>query len=142
MLNHLDHIIWQINCANLWLFSRKIQGVAVPKETSKFSESSPIIFCRFSQKRSLGSVLFSRDGRVITNKLLFLALLECAKGELYFPLKNNHLIPMISTCSENSQHPWQSHFNIEFSWQCNFSGKTAFKIVSHFSAHYQRNGLF
>ena len=49
---------------------------------------------------------------------------------------------MISSCSENSQHPWRSHFNIEFSWQYNFSGKTAFKIVSYFSAHYQRNGLF
>ena len=51
MLNHLDHIIWQINCANLWLFSREIQDVAVPKETWKFSERSPIIFCRFSQKK-------------------------------------------------------------------------------------------
>ena len=49
---------------------------------------------------------------------------------------------MISSCSENSQHPWRSHFNIEFSWQYNFSGKNAFKIVSYFSAHYQRNGLF
>ena len=49
---------------------------------------------------------------------------------------------VISSCSENSQHPWRSHFNIEFSWQYNFSGKTAFKIVSYFSAHYQRKGLF
>ena len=87
----LDHIIWQINCANLWLFSTQIQDVAVPKETWKFSERSPIIFCRFSKKNRLGSVLFSRDGRVITNILLFLALLKCAKGELYFPLKNNYL---------------------------------------------------
>ena len=49
---------------------------------------------------------------------------------------------MISSCSENSQHPWRSHFNIDFSWQYNFSGKTTFKIVSYFSAHYQTNGLF
>ena len=47
MLNHLDQIIWQINCGNLWLFSRQIQNVAVPKETWKFSERSPITFCRF-----------------------------------------------------------------------------------------------
>ena len=32
---------------NLWLFSRQIQNVAVPKETWKFSERSPITFCRF-----------------------------------------------------------------------------------------------
>ena len=44
MLNHLDHIIWQINCANLWLFSREIQDVAVPKETWKFSERSLSFF--------------------------------------------------------------------------------------------------
>ena len=30
----------------------------------------------------------------------------------------------IDVCSKNSKHPWWSHFNIEFSWQCNFSGKT------------------
>ena len=51
MLNHLDHIIWQINCANLWLFGRQIQDFAVPIETRKFSERSPIIFCRFSQRK-------------------------------------------------------------------------------------------
>ena len=39
-------------------------------------------------KKSLGPVLFSRDGRVIRNILLFSALLKFAKGELYFPLKN------------------------------------------------------
>ena len=47
MLNHLDHIIWQINCANIRFFGRQIQDFAVPKETWKFSERSPIIFCRF-----------------------------------------------------------------------------------------------
>ena len=51
MLNHMDHIIWQINCANLWLFSKQVQDVAVPKETWKFSEKCPIIFCGFSQKK-------------------------------------------------------------------------------------------
>ena len=33
---------------------------------------------------------------------------------------------MIYICSENSKHPWWSHFNIGFSWQCNFSGKWTF----------------
>ena len=61
-----------------------MQDVAAPKETWKFSERSPIIVCRFSQKKSLGSVLFSRDGQVITNILLLLALQKCAKFELYF----------------------------------------------------------
>ena len=51
MSNHLDHIIWQINCGNLWIFGRQIQDFAVPKETWKFSERSPIIFCRSSQRK-------------------------------------------------------------------------------------------
>ena len=46
---------------------------------------------------------------------------------------------MTSSCSENSKHPWWwSHFNIEFSWQYNFSGKTVFLIASHFSATIKR----
>ena len=48
-------------------------------------------FLQIFVKKSLASVLFSRDGRVMTNILLFSALLKCAKGELYFPLKNNYL---------------------------------------------------
>ena len=48
-------------------------------------------FLQILAKKILGSVLSTRDGRVITNILLFLALLKCAKGELYFPLKNNYL---------------------------------------------------
>ena len=139
----LDHIIWQINCANLWLFSTQIQDVAVPKETWKFSERSPIIFCRFSKKNRLGSVLFSRDGRVITNILLFLALLKCTKGELYFPLKNNYLYNLryLAVLRTLNTHGGVI-LTLSFPDNINFSGKTAFKIVSYFSAHYQRNGLF
>ena len=48
-------------------------------------------FLQILTKKSLGSVLFSRDGRVITSILLILALLKCANGELNFPLKNNYL---------------------------------------------------
>ena len=54
-------------------------------------QKDPLSFFADSRQKSLGPVLFSRDGRVITNILLFLALLKCAKGELYFPLKNNYL---------------------------------------------------
>ena len=50
------------------------------------------------------------------------------------------MLSMISSCYENSKNTW--HFNIEFSWQYNFSGKTIFLIISYFSAHTQRNGLF
>ena len=49
---------------------------------------------------------------------------------------------MTSSCSENSKHPRWSHFDIEFSGQCNFSEKTAFLTVSHISAHFQRVSLF
>ena len=49
-------------------------------------------FLHVFAKKSVGSVLFSKDGRVITNILLFSALLKCAKGELYFPLKKYLLI--------------------------------------------------
>ena len=90
MLNHLDHIIWQINCANLYSFGRAIQDVAVPKENGSFHKDLLSFFAEF-RKKSVGSVLFSRDGRVITNILLFSALLKCPKGELYFPLKNIYL---------------------------------------------------
>ena len=48
-------------------------------------------FLQILAKKSVGSLLFSRDGWVIANILLFSALLKCAKGELYFPLKNNYL---------------------------------------------------
>ena len=48
---------------------------------------------------------------------------------------------MTSSCSENSKHPWWSHFNIEFSWQYNFSGKTFFNCIP-FLCHYQKSGLF
>ena len=59
--NHPDHINQTRNCANPWLLCRQIQDAVVPKETSKFSKRSSMIFCRFSRKKSLGSVLFSRD---------------------------------------------------------------------------------
>ena len=48
-------------------------------------------FLQILAKKSVGSVLFSRDGWVIINLLLFSALLKCAEGELYFPLKNIYL---------------------------------------------------
>ena len=48
-------------------------------------------FLQILAKKSVGSLLFSRDGWVIANILLFSALLKCAKGELYFPLKNIYL---------------------------------------------------
>ena len=59
--NHPDHINQTRNCANPRLLCRQIQDAVVPKETSKFSKRSSMIFCRFSRKKSLGSVLFSRD---------------------------------------------------------------------------------
>ena len=54
---------------------QKIQELVVPKDTQKFLEMSSIIFCRFSQKKSLGSVLFSRDGRVTGNIHIFFGLM-------------------------------------------------------------------
>ena len=48
-------------------------------------------FLQIFVKKCLGPVLFIRDGRVIRKILLFSALLTCAKGELYFPLKNIYL---------------------------------------------------
>ena len=51
---------------------------------------------------------------------------------------------MISSRSENFEHPWwRSRFSIELSWQYNTSWRAGcFKlIVSHFSAHYQRSTL-
>ena len=47
----------------------------------------------------------------------------------YLPIES-----MISSCSKNSKHLWWNRFNTEFSWQHNFSGKTVFLIISHFSA--------
>ena len=129
----------------------------------------PIIFWRFSQKKVYG-LLFIKDGRVITNILLFSAFLKCAKVELHlsswqlkccYIQKNSpgtdreNMLPgnlciikmnvrhqrkaifsmkkylpiqsMTSSCSKNSQHPWRSHFNIEFSGPSNFSGKLLLK---------------
>ena len=51
---------------------------------------------------------------------------------------------MISSRSENFEHPWwRSRFSIELSWQYNTSWRAGFfkLIVSHFSAHYQRSTL-
>ena len=82
ILNHLDHIKWHRNCAYLWLFCRQSQDLVVPKETEAFRK----VFYNFLQilpKKSLGSVLFSRDGWVIANILLFSALLKSIRAELH-----------------------------------------------------------
>ena len=64
------------------------------------------------------------------------------KGHLFSLKKYLPIQSMTSSCSENFWHPWRSHFNIKFFWKYNFSGKTAFLIVPHFSSQYQGNGLF
>ena len=48
-------------------------------------------FLQIFTKKCLGPVRFSRDGRVIRKIILFSALVKCAKGELYFPLKSIYL---------------------------------------------------
>ena len=63
--------------------------------------------------------------------------------KLSFPLKIfTFTIFMISSCSENSKHPWWSHFNIELSWKYNFPEKNTVLIAFRFSAHYQISDLF
>ena len=46
---------------------------------------------------------------------------------------------MIFSRSEDSKHPWWSHFNIGLSWKYSFPENFFFLIVSHFSAHYRRS---
>ena len=48
---------------------------------------------------------------------------------------------MLSSFS-NAEHPWLSHFSIEFSWQYKFSWSTADLLAFHFSIQYQRSALF
>ena len=97
-LKHLDHIKWHRNCANLLLFSRQIEDVVIPKETSKISKRFPIIFCRFSPKK----MELSRD---------FLAFTEMREGwaasffmMIYYSQKNSLTEKIVSVPDrENSQ---------------------------------------
>ena len=49
---------------------------------------------------------------------------------------------MISSCSENWEHPWWSRFSIVFSWKYNISWNTAVLFVLHFYPHYQASALW
>ena len=89
-----------------------------------------------------------RISRELTEKILFHEI--CASWKQMLGINVKVLLSikkwlptqsMISSCFENSKYPWWSHFNIEFSWQYKLSWRTAFLIVIHFSAHYERNSF-
>ena len=83
------------------------------------------------------STLWSRENCASWKRMLDI------NKKLSFPLKIFICtIFVISSCSENSKHPWWSHSNIELHWKYNFPEKKRFLIVSLFSAHYQRSDLF
>ena len=68
------------------------------------------IKCCYSQRNSPGT-----ERKDIPGNLCIMKANSLTK-KLSFPLQEDLPIQsMISSCSENSQHPWRSHFSIEFS---------------------------
>ena len=91
--------------------------------------------CYYSQR----NFLETERGNILPGNLCIMKANVRHQQKAIFSIKKYLTIQsMTSSCSENSKHPWWSHFNIEFSWQYNFSGKTVFLIVSHFSATIKR----